>query len=112
MKPIRLWIGLVLVALGVFGILDATGALDSSETIEQWWPVAIIGLGIIGMLVERRVGLGPAIVVGIGFLLLADQQQWTDETCSARWSSSPTRLVPSALAARAGGRRGIARTRW
>ncbi|HET7234928.1 MAG TPA: LiaF domain-containing protein [Actinomycetota bacterium] len=79
MKPIRLWIGLVLVALGVFGILDATGALDSSETIEQWWPVAIIGLGIIGMLVERRVGLGPAIVVGIGFLLLADQQQWTDE---------------------------------
>jgi hypothetical protein len=78
-KPIRLWIGLVLVTLGVFGILDATGTLDSTETIDQWWPVAIIGLGLIGMLVERRVSLGPGIVVVIGFLLLADQQQWTDE---------------------------------
>ena len=79
MKPIRLWIGLVLVTLGVFGILDAAGTLDSSETIDRWWPVAIIGLGLIGMLVERRVALGPAIIVGIGFLLLADQQEWTDE---------------------------------
>lgn len=79
MKPIRLWIGLVLVTLGVFGILDAAGALDSSETIDRWWPVAIIGLGLIGMFVERRIALGPGIVVVVGILLLADQQQWTDE---------------------------------
>ena len=79
MKPVRLWIGLVLVTLGVFGILDATGTLDSSETIARWWPVAIIGLGLIGMLVDRKISLGPAIVVVIGFLLLADRQQWTDE---------------------------------
>ncbi len=79
MKPIRLWIGLVLVALGVFGILDATGTLESSETIDRWWPAAIIGLGLIGMWVERRVSLGPAIVVGIGVLLLAGTLEWTDE---------------------------------
>ncbi|HEX9121760.1 MAG TPA: LiaF domain-containing protein [Actinomycetota bacterium] len=79
MKPLRLWIGLVLLTLGVFGILDATGTLDSSETIDRWWPVAIIGLGLIGMLVDRRISLGPGIVVVIGFLVLADQQQWTDE---------------------------------
>ena len=79
MKPIRLWIGLVLVTLGVFGILDATGTLDSSETIDRWWPVAIIGLGLIGMLVERRISLGPMIVVVVGFLVLADQQAWTHE---------------------------------
>ena len=79
MKPVRLWIGLVLVTLGVFGILDATGSLDSTETIDRWWPVAIIGLGLIAMGVERRISLGPAIVVGIGILLLANQQEWTDE---------------------------------
>jgi hypothetical protein len=79
MKPIRLWIGLVLLTLGVFGILDATGTLDSAETVDRWWPVAIIGLGLIGMGVERRISLGPAIVVGIGVLLLASQQEWTDE---------------------------------
>lgn len=79
MKPLRLWIGLVLLMLGVFGILDATGTLDSSETIDRWWPVAIIGLGVIGMVVDRRISLGPGIVVVIGILLLADQQEWTDE---------------------------------
>jgi hypothetical protein len=79
MKPIRLWVGLMLVTLGVFGILDATGTLDASQTIERWWPVAVIGLGVIGMLVERRIALGPAIVAGIGVLLLADAQDWTDE---------------------------------
>jgi len=79
MKPVRLWIGLVFLTLGVFGILDAAGTLESSETIDQWWPVAIIGLGLIGMLVERRISLGPGIVVVIGLLLLADQQEWTDK---------------------------------
>lgn len=79
MKPIRLWIGLVLVTLGVFGILDATGTLDASDTIEQWWPVAVIGLGVIAMLIDRRIALGPTIVVVIGVLLLADAQDWTEE---------------------------------
>ncbi len=79
MKPVRLWIGLVLVTLGVFGILDAAGTLDSADTIDRWWPVAIIGLGLIGFFVERRLALGPAIAVVVGFLLLADQQQWTNE---------------------------------
>jgi len=79
MKPVRLWIGLVLLTLGVFGVLDATGALDAGKTIDRWWPVAIIGLGVIGMIVERRVALGPAIVVGIGVLLLAGQQEWADD---------------------------------
>jgi hypothetical protein len=78
MKPIRLWIGLVLVTLGVFGILDAAGTLESSQTIDRWWPVAIIGLGVIGMFVDRRISLGPGIVVVIGFLLLAGQQDWTE----------------------------------
>jgi hypothetical protein len=79
MKPIRLWIGLVLVSLGVFGVLDATGTLEASETIDRWWPVAIIGLGVIGIVLERRISLGPAIVVVIGVLLLAEQQEWTDK---------------------------------
>lgn len=79
MKPVRLWIGLVFVTIGLFGILDAAGTLEASETIDKWWPVAIIGLGLIGWFVDRRISLGPGIVVLIGFLLLAGQQQWTDE---------------------------------
>ncbi|HEX6330925.1 MAG TPA: LiaF domain-containing protein [Actinomycetota bacterium] len=79
MKPVRLWIGLILLALGTLGVLDATGTLESSEAIDRWWPVGIIGLGLIGMIVDRRIAIGPGIVVLIGVLLLADQQDWTDE---------------------------------
>jgi hypothetical protein len=68
-----------LVVVGVLGILDAAGTLDTSEAVGEWWPVAIIGLGVVGMIVERRIALGPAIVTGIGVLLLADQQGWTEE---------------------------------
>lgn len=79
MTPLRLWIGLVLLALGVFGILDATGTLESTEILESWWPVAIIGAGIMPMLARRRISLGPIIVTAVGFVLLADQQNWTSE---------------------------------
>ena len=79
MTPIRLWIGLVLLSLGVFGVLDATGTLESSETIDKWWPVAIIGAGVIAMASRRRISFGPLIVTGIGFVLLADQLDWTSE---------------------------------
>lgn len=79
MKPIRVWIGAVFVTLGVLGILDATGTLESTEAVDQWWPVAIIGLGVIGMFVDRRISLGPGIVVVIGLVLLAGQQGWADE---------------------------------
>ena len=79
MKPIRVWIGAVFLTLGVLGILDATGTLESTKAIEEWWPLAVVGLGLIGMFVDRKVSLGPGIVTVIGLLLLADQQGWAQE---------------------------------
>ena len=79
MKPMRVWIGAVFLTLGVLGILDATGTLESTKAIEEWWPLAVVGLGLIGMFVDRKVSLGPGIVTVIGLLLLADQQGWAQE---------------------------------
>ncbi len=36
MKPVRLWVGLVLLALGVFGILDAVDVLHAGPVIADW----------------------------------------------------------------------------
>jgi hypothetical protein len=79
MKPVRVWIGIVLLVLGVLGILDATGTLESSATLDQWWPVAVIGLGVLLMVGHGTVSLGPLIVTAIGFVLLVDRQDWTDQ---------------------------------
>ena len=77
MRPVRLWIGLVLLTLGVFGVLNATGVRGVGRTIDLWWPVAIIGLGLTALLAQRRISFWPIVITGLGLVLLADQQNWT-----------------------------------
>lgn len=77
MKPVRIWIGTVLVTLGVLGVLDATDVLDFGTTLGDWWPIAVIGVGLTAMLTQKHVSLGPAVVSAIGLVLLADRQGWT-----------------------------------
>jgi len=76
MKPSTVWIAIVLLALGVCGILDAAGVVDSSQTIALWWPVAIVGWAVAAMAGDRRVTLGGVICAAIGLTLLADAQGW------------------------------------
>lgn len=85
MKPSPVWIAVVLLAVGVCGILDAAGVVSSSQTIGQWWPVAIIGWAISEMLTGRRVTLGGAVCAAIGLTLLADTQALASDTVV--WSS-------------------------
>src|SRR5690348_2013243 len=84
MKPVRLWIGLVLVASGVLGILDVIGVSNACPVISHWWPVAVIGLGVIAMLVQRRASFGPVVVTVVGVLLLAGSLNLT--TAAVFWS--------------------------
>lgn len=79
MKPTRIWLGLLLLALGVFGVLDVTGVLAWNDTVGRWWPVAIIAFGLADMATEHRVTFGQAIITAIGLALLADQQNWASD---------------------------------
>ena len=103
MKPGTVWIAIVLLALGVCGILDAAGVVDSSQTIGQWWPLAIVGWALAAMLAERRVTLGGVICAAIGVTLLADTQGWASG--ALLWSSLAITIGVAILAA-AGIRRG------
>ena len=76
MKPSTVWIATVLLALGVCGILDAAGIVDTSQTIAQWWPIVIVGWALTAMIGERRVTLGGVVCAAIGMTLLADAQAW------------------------------------
>lgn len=80
MKVLRIWIGLVLLALGVLGVLSAAGVADFAATAGRWWPVAVIGLGVAAMVSERRISPGPSIVAIIGLVLLAGQLEWTNQS--------------------------------
>ena len=85
MRPSTVWIAIVLLAVGVCGILDAAGVVASSQTIAQWWPLAIVGWALLEMLAERRITLGGVICAAVGVTLLADTQHWAGD--AVVWSS-------------------------
>ncbi|MET9232236.1 LiaF domain-containing protein [Lentzea sp. NPDC003310] len=72
----RLWVGLVLVALGVAGIFDATGVVDAGPFIADWWPAAVVVLGLVAMAAQRRVSPGPVVITALGLVLLAGTLGW------------------------------------
>lgn len=92
MSPVRLWFGLVFLAMGILGILHAAEVVAWSQTFEEWWPIAIVGWGVADMLADRRITVGGMLIAAIGVTLLADEQGWAVEA-----------LVWSALFLLAGG---------
>lgn len=103
MKAGSVWLGVVLVAVGLCGFLDAAGVVDSAETIGQWWPLAIVGWPLIEMAATRRVSLGGVICAAVGLTLLADVQAWAADVVV--WSSLAafvgTAIVVAAFSSRA-----------
>jgi hypothetical protein len=74
-----MWVGAVLIALGVIAILDATGTLDWDTTVGEWWPVAIIGWGLAEAIQDRRMTFWDGVITAGGVALLADEQAWAAE---------------------------------
>jgi hypothetical protein len=77
---VRLWLGSVLVALGGLWLLDALEVLDAGEVLGTWWPLAVIGLAVVAAVTQRRLSMGPLVVLGIGVVLLLDQLVEVDAT--------------------------------
>ena len=80
MSPVRLWFGLVFLAIGVLAILDATGAVAWSSAVDGWWPLVIAGWGVAEMVAHERIELGAVVVTLAGCALLAEAQAWAGET--------------------------------
>jgi hypothetical protein len=70
---VRMWLGGLLVVFGGLWLLDALEVLDAGAVIDRWWPLAVIALGAAGAVTQRRLSLGPVVVMGIGTVLLVDQ---------------------------------------
>ena len=79
MRPVRIWAGLIFVILGILGIAAMAGTLDWDRTVDEWWPVAIIGWAVAEMLSQRSFDLDWSILTVFGVTLLADQQEWAIE---------------------------------
>ena len=97
MKAGTVWFAIVLLAVGVCGLLDAAGVVDSAQTIGQWWPLAVIGWPLVEMAAARSITLGGVICAAVGLTLLADAQQWTSDVVV--WSALAVFIGLAVLAA-------------
>jgi hypothetical protein len=67
----RLLVGLALLAIGGVLLAGHAGLLDAGAVLGTWWPVLVIGAGLL-KLAERPRDLGGALAVtGAGLVLLA-----------------------------------------
>lgn len=70
MSPVRTWFAILLIAVGGLWLADASGLLDAGEVIATWWPLALIGLGLTTVAVERCFRPGSIALLVIGTVLL------------------------------------------
>jgi hypothetical protein len=87
MSPMRVWLGSMLLALGLLGVADAADVVDGSSTWDRWWLASIVLLAALIVWHQRRPTLGPVLVGAIGIALLADSQDGRTKTSSVRSSS-------------------------
>lgn len=66
----RLYFGTVILAVGVLFLLDNADVLDAADVLSEWWPVAIIGAGVLMWFTNPGHWLAPLIVTGVGVALL------------------------------------------
>jgi hypothetical protein len=66
----RLFFGLLLVAVGAAFMLEGADVLDASEAIAEWWPTALVGLGVFHAIDRGRVTTSSVVLVLAGLALL------------------------------------------
>jgi hypothetical protein len=87
MSVTRVWIGSILVVVGGLFLLEAVDVLDAGETIGTWWPLALIGAGVLELLMGHpRHWVGPSVLMAIGGLILLRTTETITDFGPAVWA--------------------------
>jgi len=66
----RLYFGTPIVVLGVLLLLDGADVLDAGDIISTWWPVALIGAGLLALIANPRHWPVPVVIIVGGTAIL------------------------------------------
>lgn len=78
----RILLGLVVIAVGVLFLLDSAGVLDAGEAIADWWPAALVALGLLELSERPHGVISSLVLVAAGAVLLLfttgvlDEDSW------------------------------------
>ena len=66
----RLFFGAILVGLGIVYALDAANVADGSRIVAEWWPIAIVWLGVVDAAGEGRLTMMSTVLIVVGGALV------------------------------------------
>lgn len=69
-----LWVGLLMIALGVLFLLDRFHLWDFSRIFRDWWPSILILVGFVQLFTgNRRRWTGPLVLIVVGVIFQVDR---------------------------------------
>ncbi|MBI5037293.1 MAG: hypothetical protein HZC01_01095 [Candidatus Kerfeldbacteria bacterium] len=70
--------GLIVILLGIGFLLEAMDIAGAENIIATWWPLLIIGIGVMSWYSNRRIWFGPMIIILVGLAMLLDTLDYFD----------------------------------
>lgn len=67
----RVLLASVVIAVGGLYLLEAAGVLDAGAAIDDWWPVLLVAVGVFQIIEGTHGGTEPLLWLGAGAVLLA-----------------------------------------
>jgi predicted membrane protein len=70
--PVQLYLGVLVLAVGVVALLVQLDVIttDLGELIADWWPLAVVGVGLAALVTVPRAWLGPTVIIAVGVFFL------------------------------------------
>lgn len=71
-------LGVLLIAAAALALLARADVIDVElvDLLRTWWPLAVIGLGVVGLMSAPRAWLGPAVIILVGVILQVNRLGW------------------------------------
>jgi len=77
--------GIMLIAVGTMFLLDRMGYIDFHMTLSDYWPMALVLLGVTRFLNRPRRRMSGVWLIVIGLWLQATTLHWWDMTFESSW---------------------------
>jgi predicted membrane protein len=66
----RVLLALVVITVGALYLLEAAGTLDAGSTIDEWWPLLLVAVGLVQFAERSHGSVEPVLWMTAGLILL------------------------------------------
>lgn len=70
--PVQVFLGVLIVAVGVVALLIQLDVveMDLGQLFADWWPLIVIGVGVVALVTVPRAWVGPSVIIAVGVFFL------------------------------------------